>query len=194
MRSYNLVIIGASAGGPRILHEIFSDTPLLNGGIILVQHMPKFVNQAFCENLQRDTALRVKLAEHGEEIESGSLYVAPSEVHLTVRENRFFELMKGDKVNYVCPAIDVTMQSLTNDDSIRKMGIILTGMGSDGAQGICHMKQIGAVTIAQNEETSVVYGMPGQAVKTGCVDFELSPNEIKNKLIAFLGILKERTF
>ncbi|MCD6117147.1 chemotaxis protein CheB [bacterium] len=194
MRSYNLVVIGASAGGPRILHEIFSGVPLLNGGIILVQHMPKFVNEAFCENIQKHTDLRVKLAEQGEEIKSGNLYVAPSEVHLSLRENRYFKLRKGEKVNYVCPSIDVTMKSLSNDNSIKKMGIILTGMGSDGAAGICHMKKIDATTIAQNEETSIVYGMPNKAMETGCIDFELSPEEIKNKLIAFLGILKERTF
>ena len=194
MKPYKLVVIGASAGGPRIIKEVLDGTPRLNGAVILVQHMPKFVNKALCESLEKISDSNVKIAEHGEELSSGCIYIAPSELHLTLTDDYRINLSKGEKVHFVCPSIDVTMKSVKEDDSISKMGIILTGMGKDGAEGLCHMKSVGAVTIAQDEKTSIVYGMPKEAIKAGCVDYQLSTDEIRNKIIAFTGLLKERVF
>jgi len=192
MKPYKLVLIGASAGGPRTLKEIFTDTPRLNGSIIIVQHMPQFVNTAFCESLNSVTDLQVKIAENSESLRSGTVYLAPSSMHMSLINNMAIRLYSGEKVNFVCPSIDVTMKSVTRDEGTNTMGVILTGMGKDGAEGIRHLKNIKAVTVAQNEDTSIVYGMPHEAVLTGCIDYQLSPDQIRNKIISFLGILRER--
>ncbi len=187
--NFNIVVIGSSAGGPRILKELFNGLPLLNCSIILVQHMPKFVNDSLTKHLAQLTDMSVKIAENGERIKRGKIYVAPSEQHLELVNNRTIRLFRGKKVNFVCPSIDVTMKSLKKMSDDKIIGIILTGMGRDGAEGISHIKAIGGVTIAQDEETSIIYGMPKEAFKTGNIDLVLSPVKIKEKLIEFLGVI-----
>ena len=130
--------------------------------------------------------MTVKIAEDGEMIRDGVIYIAPSEVHLEVRDNRKIRLFKDEKVNFVCPAIDVTMNSLMPWGDDRIIGVILTGMGKDGAQGLLHIKNIGGLTIAQDEESCIVYGMPKVAYETGGVDLVLSPEQIRLKLIQLL--------
>jgi two-component system chemotaxis response regulator CheB len=179
----NLVIIGSSAGGPRVLKTIFMGLPKLNGTIILVQHMPKFINESFAENLNDLTDMTVKIAENGENIESGVMYVAPSERHLELIDNKIINLYYGEKNQFVCPSVDVTMKSLKRDFGKLIVGIILTGMGSDGANGIDYLKTISGMTIAQDQNTSIIFGMPDAAIKTGKIDMILSPEQIKDKLI-----------
>ena len=182
----NLIVIGSSAGGPRILKTIFADFPRINGSIVLVQHMPKFVNDSLVDSIGRTTQMTVKLAENGEILDKGMVYVAPSEVHLELLTNSRIRLYNDEKVNFVCPAIDVTMKSVVKNNNTMLISVILTGMGSDGAQGLAHMKSIGATTIAQNEDTCAVFGMPAEAIKTGFVDFILSPEEIRDMLIEII--------
>ena len=180
----NIVIIGASAGGPRILKTIFNKLPLLKCCIIIVQHMPKFVNEHIRESLDLSTQMHVKIAKDGEWLKDGVVYIAPSELQIKLNDNRRIRLFEGEKVNFVCPAVDSIMESMHEDHGSQFMGIILTGMGKDGAAGISHMKRLGAVTIAQNQETSVIWGMPKEAIETGDVDWVLSPEEIRKKIIA----------
>ncbi len=189
MQPEHLVIIGSSAGGPRILRDIFKELPRLNASIILVQHMPEFINNSFCRNLDMLTDMRVSLAESGEKIQAGNVYVAPSGKHLVLKDNRRIVLSEGEKVNYVCPSVDVTMLSLQKQTDIDYYGVILTGMGSDGMEGIQHIKDIGGKTIAQDESTSIIFGMPRMAIETGKVDFVLPAQEIPQKLRSFVGIL-----
>lgn len=181
-------VIGSSAGGPRILKEIFTGLPCLQGSLILVQHMPKFVNTTFCESLNEITEMNVKLAEEGEYIKPGFLYIAPSELHCGLVDNRIIHLFNAEKVHYVSPSIDVAMESIKNEVGLRPIGVLLTGMGKDGAEGIAHIKDLGGVTIVQNEQTSVIWGMPKAAISTGKVDFVLDPQEIRAKLIQEMGI------
>jgi two-component system chemotaxis response regulator CheB len=148
--------------------------------------MPIFINRSVRDSIQRGTTMTVKIAEDGEMIRDGVIYIAPSEVHLEVRDNRKIRLFKDEKVNFVCPAIDVTMNSLMPWGDDRIIGVILTGMGKDGAQGLLHIKNIGGLTIAQDEESCIVYGMPKVAYETGGVDLVLSPEQIRLKLIQLL--------
>ncbi len=179
----NLIVIGSSAGGTRILKQLFDGMPRLKACIILVQHMPAFINESFRESLDHITEMDVMLARDKQSIENGKILIVPSEYHLELIRNTDIHLYQGEKVNFVCPAVDVTMLSLKPNPSKNITGIILTGMGRDGAKGIAYIKQIGGTTIAQDEASSIIYGMPKEAAKTGAVDYIMNPAEIKSKLI-----------
>ena len=133
--------------------------------------------------------MEVKIAEHGETLRDGVVYIAPSELHLQLKRNKRIHLFSGEKVNFVCPAIDVTMNSLIPLENNHLIGVILTGMGHDGAQGLVHVKDIGGVTIAQDEQSCIIYGMPKAAYETGCVDLVLTPEQIRQRLIQSVGII-----
>ena len=193
MTNPSLVIIGSSAGGPRALQAIFSDLPSLNAIIVLIQHMPKFVNQSLTNHLDAVTEMSVRLSEEGDILSRGTVYVAPSEKHLIFERNRVIHLTDDDKVNYVRPSVDITMMSVHKLSERRIIGIILTGMGKDGAAGLIHLKHLGGITMAQNEETSAVFGMPKEAIRTGCVDFVMTPNQMRDKLIALVGLIDLQT-
>ncbi len=185
-----IVVIGASAGGPRTLKTIFSGMPKLNASIVVVQHMPKFLNEPLRETLSALTSMRVQLAEDVHYLRPGNVYIAPSERHLTLLGNRRLHLYDGEKVNYVCPSVDVTMESLVFEPGYSFIGVILTGMGRDGANGIVHIKKnLNGITIAQDEKTSSIFGMPKEAIATGCVDYVLPPEAIREQLIQWAGIL-----
>jgi len=179
-----IVVIGASAGGPRVLKQIFTDLPMLNCSIIVVQHMPNFINESIAQSLNSVTEMEVRLFHQDEVLKDRVVYVVPSEYHAKVIQNRQIQLRQGERVNYVCPAVDVTMLSLHQEPGVRHLGILLTGMGRDGAEGMRHIKHIGGQTIAQNEKTCAIFGMPKEAIETGCVDWVLPPDQIHQKLIA----------
>ena len=187
MRKRNIVIIGISTGGPKTLRTFFDRMPLLDGSIILVQHMMKCVNTSLTETLNHITEMDVRLASHGEHLERGVVYIAPSEVHLKLVNNQIIQLVNSPKVCYVRPAVDVTMKSIKRNNGDNITGIIMTGMGKDGTEGISHIKSVGGTTFAQDEETSVIWGMPKAAIDTGHVDYILSMEGIRDKLISQLG-------
>jgi two-component system chemotaxis response regulator CheB len=187
MNKRNIVIIGSSAGGPHILGQIFQGMLRLRTSLILIQHMPRFINHSLCDHLGAETEMTVKLADNKEMLESGVMYVAPSEIHIKLALNERIVLEHGDKVNYVCPSIDVAMMSLRPDPHVQFIGVILSGMGRDGARGISHIKKLGGTTIAQDKESSVIFGMPDEAIQTGDVDWILNPSQIRDKLIAAVG-------
>ncbi len=180
MKPQNIIIIGSSAGGPRILKNIFQDLPLLDSVIIIVQHMPKFINESLCKSINNLTDMSVVIAHDGNKLQSGTVYIAPSEVHLELEKNEKVKFSKGKKINYVCPSIDVTMRSLIKQSDSLIIGVVLTGMGRDGANGITHIKHIEGLTIAQDEKSSIIYGMPKEAIHTGQVDWVLNPHQIKD--------------
>lgn len=186
-----VVIIGASTGGFKIVRKIFSGLPVLNAGIIIVQHMLRSVNGAFKEKLNGDTGMEVKIAEDGDGIEAGKVYIAPSGVHLRLTNNTKIRLFDDGKVNAVRPSIDVTMKSLKSGPEDGIIGVILTGMGKDGVEGIIHIKALGGITVAQDRDTSAIYGMPKAAVETGHVDFALTPEKISDKLTELCGIMEK---
>jgi two-component system, chemotaxis family, protein-glutamate methylesterase/glutaminase len=173
------IVVGASTGGPRVLTELLEMLPPLRACILIVQHMPKFINPSFVKTLSRAARTEVCLANEGDRLVDGRILVAPSEVHCTLVGNNRVHLAPGPSVNFVCPSIDVTMQSLKPPPpGGRIFGVLLTGMGKDGAAGLAHIKQLGGTTLAQCEATCAVYGMPAEAVRRGCVDYQLPPDRI----------------
>jgi two-component system chemotaxis response regulator CheB len=179
----NLIIIGASTGGTRILPVILQRLKPLKACILIVQHMPEFINISFVKTLGIHCCMPVRLANNGDLLQNGNVLVAPGGIHCSVTQNKTIRLWNGEKVNFVCPSIDVTMQSMQAPVSGETLtGIILTGMGRDGAAGIIHMKKLGGRTIAQDRASSAIYGMPDEAARTGCVDLILNPAEISLQL------------
>ncbi len=184
-----IMVIGSSTGGPRPLEIIFSQFPHVDAAVIIVQHMPHHINSALCRHLSEISFMDARIAEDGEEIEHGTIYVAPSDVHLKLVGNRTIRLFKDEKVQYVRPSIDVAMMSLERHGSDRFVGVVLSGMGSDGAEGIRHIKSIGGVTLAQDFRTCAIHAMPRAAFATGRVDRMLPPEGIRENIIRFSGIL-----
>jgi two-component system, chemotaxis family, protein-glutamate methylesterase/glutaminase len=190
----NLILIGASAGGPRVLREIFDGMPKLNAGVVLVQHMPGFIAGLMMKKIGQNSGMRFRLAGQGDVIENGSVYLAPCGVHLELEKNRLVRLVRKDKVNYVCPSVDVAMRSIEPAPCLFPVGVLLTGMGNDGVYGMIHIKNLNGVTIAQNEKTCAIFGMPKEAISTGRIDWVLSPSEIRAKIIELVGTLSVPRF
>lgn len=150
--------------------------------VVIIQHMPSHFNGAFVEMLKDVTPMQVKLAEDGDVLVDDQILVVPSGVHLELVNNRRVVFTYGERVNNVRPSIDVAMKSVRQANNMDIMGVLLTGMGCDGVEGIEHIKSIGGTTIVQNKETSAVHNMPASAIDTGAVDFFLSPEEIADRL------------
>jgi two-component system chemotaxis response regulator CheB len=182
MACCNLLIIGSSTGGPRILEELFASLSRLNAAILIVQHITPGIDASLAGSLARVLPMPVHLAADGASLRHGEILLAPGGVHASLVNNQKIRLSPGEKVNSVCPSIDVTMKTAQPLTGGRLAGVILTGMGRDGADGIAHIKKIGGTTFAQDKSSSVIYGMPKAAAETGCVDFVLSTRQIGRKL------------
>ena len=178
----NIIVIGSSTGGPKLLAKLFSELPPLNAAIIIVQHVPPVFDRRIAERLDRLCSMDVVLAQDGDVLENRKVYFAPASKHLKVHRNNRVMLVEDKKVNCCCPSIDVAMKSIRANKSGGLVGVVLTGMGSDGADGISHIKSLGGITIAQDEASSVIYGMPKAAYNTGKVDFVLHEDDICAKL------------
>jgi two-component system chemotaxis response regulator CheB len=187
MCKLKIAIIGSSGAGLPILNSIFRNMPKLQGAVIVIQHMPAYINESVRDNLAAHTRMTVKLAEPEEDIKAGFLYVAPSELHLKIAANERIRLAGGEKVNFVCPSIDVAMMSLIRNPDVRVMGILLSGIGDDGVEGISHIKGLGGDTIVLEKQATTIGGMTDEAVATGNVDFVMSAAEIRQALIEYLG-------
>ncbi|MCK8827883.1 chemotaxis response regulator protein-glutamate methylesterase [Natroniella acetigena] len=165
-----VVLIGASTGGPRSLKEVVTTLPAdLNATVLIVQHMPAGFTKSLAQRLDKLSKIEVKEAEDGDQLIAGQALVAPGDYHLTVKNGKV-ELSQSEKVHNVRPAIDKTIASLVREYQESLIGVLLTGMGKDGAKGLGLIKEFGGQTIAQDEKTSVVYGMPKVAYESGVVD------------------------
>jgi two-component system chemotaxis response regulator CheB len=154
--------------------------------------MPRFINESFRRSIGRGTKMEVTLAATGDRLAHRRVFIAPSDHHLAIVRNRMFRLIDGPKVNYVKPSVDVTMRSVGASDEDRLLGIIMTGLGRDGAEGLGHLRSLGAETIAQDEGTSTIYGMPKAALEVGAVGMVLTPREIRGALIERFALLASR--
>lgn len=164
------VVIGASTGGPKALIEIIECLPQdLSLPIFIVQHMPKGFTTSFAKRLNNHTKRPVVEAKNGEPIIPGTIYLAPGDYHMVI-DGKFIRLTQGPKVQRMRPAVDVLFESAVKRYGSNLLAVVLTGMGSDGTEGMQMVKDVGGHTIAQNEESCVVYGMPGNAVAAGVVD------------------------
>ncbi len=167
-----VIAIGASTGGTEAIKEILLGLPPNSPGIVIVQHMPPKFTTAFAERLNQMCALEVKEAQDGDSVLTGRALIAPGNYHMLLRRSgaRYFTQVKnGPPVHHQRPSVDVLFNSVALSAGGNAIGVLLTGMGADGAEGLLAMKEKGAYTIAQDEATSVVYGMPKEAVKRGAV-------------------------
>lgn len=169
-----VVAIGASTGGTEALREILEAMPGGAPGMVVVQHMPELFTAAFARRLNDTCRIQVKEAADGDRILPGRALIAPGNRHVLVRRDGAqyrVQLSDGPLVSRHRPSVDVLFQSVARAAGPNAIGVILTGMGSDGAAGLLEMHAAGAVTLAQDESTSVVFGMPGAAIAKGGVRF-----------------------
>jgi two-component system chemotaxis response regulator CheB len=181
-----IIAIGASTGGTEVLREILSTLPAQIPGIVIVQHMPKAFTGSFATSLDRVSELSIKEAEDGDMVESGKALLAPGDAHMILKtkgSSYQVKLDTGELVNRHRPAVDVLFRSVASIAGSAAIGVILTGMGNDGAQGMGEMHDEGALTLAQNQESCVVFGMPRVAVESGAVDESLPPDQIVKRLL-----------
>jgi two-component system chemotaxis response regulator CheB len=168
-----VIAIGASTGGTEALKEILVDMPLNAPGIVIVQHMPANFTTAFAERLNTLCQIEVKEAHDGDSVINGRALIAPGNFHLLIRRSgaRYYVTVKdGPLVHHQRPAVDVLFNSVAQYVGNNAVGVVLTGMGSDGAKGLLAMKGAGARTLAQDETSCVVYGMPKEAVRIGAAE------------------------
>ncbi|MGZ3634637.1 MAG: protein-glutamate methylesterase/protein-glutamine glutaminase [Syntrophales bacterium] len=168
-----VIAIGASTGGTEALRDVLSRMPPDSPGIIVVQHMPANFTTAFAERLNGLSQITVKEAEDNDAVIQGKAVIAPGNHHMLLRRSgaRYYvEVKDGPRVQHQRPSVDVLFKSTAKSAGSNSIGVILTGMGSDGAEGLLEMKRAGARTIAQDEKTCVVFGMPKEAIKIGAAD------------------------
>lgn len=184
-----LIAIGASTGGTEAIKEVIARLPAAVPGIVIVQHMPEAFTPAFAKRLDGLGAIRVVEARGGERILPGHAYLAPGHSHLLVKKSGsgwVTELSQSAPVNRHCPAVDVLFNAVAREVGKNAIGVILTGMGRDGAQGMLAMRRMGAWNIAQDQQSSVVYGMPREAVQVGAVDEVASLDNVAARILARL--------
>jgi two-component system chemotaxis response regulator CheB len=188
----SIVVVGASTGGTDALANLLSELPAGMPGMVIVQHMPEYFTASFAERLDRISALSVKEAEEGDEVRPGQVLLARGNHHLVLqRRQKSFRvnLLDGPPVSRHRPSVDVLFRSAAQQAGSSAIGVLLTGMGDDGATGMLELKEAGAYTIAQDKDSSVVFGMPNEAIKRGGVERVLPLNRIAAALIQ---LAKER--
>lgn len=192
--SYNadtrrIIAIGASTGGTEAICQILKQLPENIPGIVVVQHIPSVFSRRFAERLNDTSPFRVKEAKSGDIVLPGHVYIAPGDQHMEIKrvgEQYKIHCFGGEKVNGHCPSVDVLFESVAKEAGNMSIGIILTGMGYDGAKGLLSMRKKGARTIGQDEESAVVYGMPKAACKIGAVEVQAPLDNIPKLLYSML--------
>jgi two-component system chemotaxis response regulator CheB len=192
-----LIIVGASTGGTEAIKVFLEKMPPDCPGILIAQHMPAAFTQSFAKRLDSLCKIAVKEAEHGDRVLPGHAYIAPGHSHLLVKRsgaNYVAELSDGPPVNRHRPSVDVLFRSAANYVGKNAIGVIMTGMGKDGAAGMLEMKRAGAHTFAQDEATCVVFGMPKEAIAAGAVDEVVPIFDMASRVMACLATLGARAF
>ena len=183
-----IVAIGASTGGTEALREVLEALPAESPAIVIVQHMPEKFTGAFARRLNASCAIRVKEAEDGDIVQPGQALIAPGNLHMMLVRNgsRYtVKIEEGPHVSRHRPSVDVLFRSTAQAAGKNAMGMILTGMGDDGARGLLEMRQMGSVTLAQDEATSVVFGMPKEAIQRGAAVRTLPLGKMAAEITAF---------
>jgi len=168
-----IVVLGASTGGTEAIKSVLTQLPDGLPGICVVQHIPAVFSKAFAERLNECCAMEVREAAPGDEVKPGRVLIAPGDFHMALEwdgRRYLVRLHQGPPLHFTRPAVDVLFNSAAACAGANAVGVVLTGMGSDGAQGMKKLKEAGAITLAQNEATCVVYGMPRAAAELRVVD------------------------
>ncbi|UOF00790.1 protein-glutamate methylesterase/protein-glutamine glutaminase [Bdellovibrio reynosensis] len=184
--THQLIAVASSTGGTQALKVFLSGMPADIPGTLIVQHMPPGFTKSFADNLNAMFPFEVKEAEEGDQVVPGRVLIAPGNYHMEiVRSGAFYhvKLHQGPALHSVRPAADYLMKSVAKYVGKNALGVVLTGMGKDGAEGLLEMQKAGAYTVVQSEETCVVYGMPGAAVALGAADKILPLDKIAGDLL-----------
>jgi two-component system chemotaxis response regulator CheB len=184
-----LIAIGASTGGTEAIKKVLTQMPQNSPGIVVVQHMPAQFTTSFAERLNELCQMNVKEAQNGDTVTNGQVLIAPGNYHMLLKRSgaRYYvEVKTGPLVHYQRPAVDILFKTVAKYAGANALGIILTGMGKDGAAGMLEMKKAGAINIAQDEKSCVVFGMPKEAINIGAVDHVADIYRIANKTISLI--------
>lgn len=190
-----VVVVGTSTGGTQALEEVLVALPRVSPGIVIVQHMPEKFTAAFAARLDGLCQIEVREAQNNDRVIQGRALIAPGGKHLLLRSSGaqyFVEVVDGPLVNRHRPSVDVLFRSAAKCAGTNALGVIMTGMGDDGAAGLLEMRKAGARTIAQDEESCVVYGMPREAVKRGAVEKTVPLNAICREMLQQLSAFAAR--
>lgn len=185
-----IIAVGASTGGTEALKEFLMMLPAHTPGIVIVQHMPEKFTKSFAERCDQLCTIRVKEAQDGDRVLTGHALIAPGSFHMALRRNGaqyFVAVYSAPPVNRHRPSVDVLFDSVAECAGRNAVGVIMTGMGNDGAKGLLAMKQAGARTIAQDEATCVVFGMPREAIALGAADHVIGLPRIAHKTLELAG-------
>ena len=184
-----IIAIGASTGGTEAIKEVLMSLPADSPGTVITQHIPEAFSKPFANRMNKCSAMTVCEAENGQQIVPGHAYIAPGDKHLMVERSgaRYIcKLSDGPPVNRHRPSVDVMFRSVAQNVGKNAVGVVLTGMGDDGARGLMEMKEVGSPTLVQDEKTSVVWGMPGEAFKIGAAEIALPLDKIASKIISLI--------
>ena len=186
-----VIAIGASTGGTEAIQEVLTRLPANSPGIVITQHIPPVFSLAFANRLNEICPMEVKEARDGDTLARGRALIAPGNFHMLLRKSPGggfrVTVQDGPRVCYQRPSVDVMFSSVAEATGSRSVGVLLTGMGSDGARGLLKMKQAGAQTIAQDEASCVVFGMPKEAIRLGAADEVASLSRVPPAILGQLG-------
>jgi two-component system, chemotaxis family, protein-glutamate methylesterase/glutaminase len=192
--AFRIVALAASAGGLSALGQVLSGLPSdFPVPIVIVQHLDPRHRSLMAEIMGKRTSLEVKQAEQGDKLQPGRIYIAPPDHHLLVNKNGTLSLSQSELVHFVRPSADLLFDSMAAGYGREAIAVVLTGSGRDGEMGVKAVRERGGTVIAQNEETSEYFGMPGTAISTKCVDFILALDEIAPALITLVMTGEDRT-
>jgi two-component system, chemotaxis family, protein-glutamate methylesterase/glutaminase len=190
-----VIAVGASTGGTEALRVFLAALPTDCPPVVIVQHMPEVFTRAFAQRLNNECAIKVGEAQNGDRLQTGHALIAPGNRHMLVHrsgEELVVQIVDGPLVSRHRPSVDVLFRSVAASVGAKAVGVIMTGMGDDGAQGLWEMKQAGADTIAQDEATCIVFGMPRNAISRGAVDIVAPLDHIASAVLSLQCMMRSR--
>ncbi len=188
LQAQRIIAMGTSTGGTLALEAILTQLPPTTSGIVIVQHMPAVFTAMFADRLNPLCQIEVREAKDGDRVVPGLALIAPGGKHMALKRNGAIyavEVFDGEPVNRHRPSVDVLFRSVARTAGAHALGIIMTGMGNDGAHALKEMHDAGATTIAQDKASSIVFGMPMEAIKLGAVDYTLPLNQIAAAIVSY---------
>lgn len=189
-QSEYIIAIGASTGGTEAVREFLMGMPQDSPPIVITQHIPPVFSTSFAMRMDRCCDLTVHEAAHGDKLLAGHVYIAPGERQMEIEKrggHYYCRVWEGERINRHMPSVEVLFQSVARECKGKAVGVMLTGMGADGARAMLEMKKAGCFNFAQDQDSSVVWGMPGAAVEAGAVDKILPLNKIASAVMAFVA-------
>lgn len=188
-KNYEILVIGASTGGPPVIQKIFSSLPKLPIPVVIAQHMPPVFTALFAERLSKISQMEFVEAQEREELKAGRVYIAPGGKHTAlerVEERVFIKISDRKEGELYCPSVNILFESAARAFKERCLALLLTGMGDDGAEGLLKIKKDGGFTIAESEDTAIIFGMPGEAIRINAVERVLPSWQIPSFIIQLL--------